>query len=728
MATTTLALSEQCPDEMVRREVYDLDYARDLPSLLKQLATNAPTPAEREKWKKQSILLNLYIKKTENINEVLTRYVLGRKARHEETNIGRLTAEGGIGLQTFCRDVRNALGGAYYHDVDIVNSLPTILSQLCDKRGWSCPLLKRYIETREEVIEEVVELLRREGNIAEPDLRKTAKDRIIALYTGGSAEGLTPFVRELGEEAYRIRGNILTMYADDIKWLAKHTNRAGKAVAWVYQTEERKCLMAVARALEARGRRMDVFIHDGGLVRKREGEAELPKVLLREVEEEVFRETGYRIALAVKPMTTSLERTGGTDNEYAERKRQFEETGWKGAIFFKIRHPSQFGCIQIRKNNEFELKTKACLLQNEENNILSDGTPFLKLWLADPNIKEYERIVFKPKVETPDYEFNTFTGFANIPKEGGDLSSFYEMLGLIANHDEAVMKWLELWLAHIIQKPSQKTLVSIVVQGEQGVGKDTFFDVVVGGILGKTHYFSTTSPENNVFAKFNSTLEGKIVVKFEEANFQTNATNKEKLKGWITEDDIWIENKGLKPYQLDNIINIVMTTNKGVPVVLEENERRMVLLKASDEKRNDRAYFGQLRARMTENLSAFHHHLLNLDLSNFHPANDRPITDYYHDVRQSFTPYHARFFQRQIIANDGATNELRWTAFLLHNQMKEGVGYPLTEKAFGIEMRDIYVKAGVIEKHRIGAGNEYRVRDIPALRAFLEAKGWWVDY
>jgi hypothetical protein len=472
---------------------------------------------------------------------------------------------------------------------------------------------------------------------------------------------------------------------------------------------------------------MDVFIHDGGLVRKREGEAELPKVLLREVEEEVFRETGYRIALAVKPMTTTLERTGGTDNEYAERKRQFEETGWKGAIFFKVRHPSQFGCIQLRKNNQFELKTKACLLQNEENNILSDGTPFLKLWFADPNLKEYERIVFKPKVETPDYEFNTFKGFANIPKEGGDLSSFYELLGLIANHEDAVVDYLVKWLAHIVQKPSQKTDVCIVVQGEQGVGKDTFFDVVVGGILGDTHFFSTDCPENNVFAKFNSTLEGKIVVKFEEANFQTNANNKERLKGLITGKEINIENKGLKPYPLDNIINIVMTTNKGVPVVLEETDRRYILLKASDEKRNDRAYFGQLRKRMEENLSAFHHHLLNLDLSEFDPPRDRPLTDYYHDVKQSFTPYHARFFQRQIIANDGAT-ELRWTAFLLHNQMKEGVGYPLTEKAFGIEMRDVYVRAGVIEKHRIGAGNEYRVRDIPALRAFLEAKGWWVDY
>jgi len=729
MATMTLALTEQYPEEMERREVYDLDFATDLKEVLKQLAVNARDSTEREKWKKQSVLLALYSKKTENINEVITRYGLGKRMKHEEKNIGRLVAEGGVGLQTFCRDVRNALGGHYYHDLDIVNALPTILSQMCAKRGWLCDHLNRYIESREEVISDVMDLLRREGSVREEDLRSVAKERVIAIYTGGSADGLTPFVRQMAEEAFRIRGNILNAYGDDLKWIPKNiVNRAGKAVSWVYQTEERKCLMAIARALEARGRRMDVFIHDGGLVRKREGEAEFPKAMLREIEEDVFRETGYRVALAVKPMTTSLERTGGTDNEYAERKRQFEETGWKGGIYFKIRHPAVFGCVLLDKDNEYAPMTKSDLIQNEEDNLLGDGEPFIKRWLADPSKKEYLRVDFAPKINLPDNVFNLFKGFANVPMEGGDLSSFYEILNIIGNHDAGVVEWLVKWFAHIVQKPSQKTNVCIVVQGKQGVGKDTFFDAVVGGVLGKSHYFSTTSPENNVFAKFNSAIENRIVVKFEEANFHTNNANKEKLKGLITGDDIPIEHKGMKTYTIKNVVNVVMTTNNQVPVVLEDEERRMVLLKASEERRNDREYFGQLRQRMAQNLSAFHHYLLNLDLTEFDPAKNRPLTEFYNDTRQCFIPYHARWLQRQIILNDGGGSNFRWSAHTLYTQMKENSPFSLTETTFGRDMRDNYVDTGVIQKHRVGAGNEYRVEDIPRLREFLEQKGWWVDY
>jgi hypothetical protein len=729
MATATLALTEQYPEEMERREVYDLDFATDLKEVLKQLAVNARDSTEREKWKKQSVLLALYSKKTENINEVITRYGLGKRMKHEEKNIGRLVAEGGVGLQTFCRDVRNALGGHYYHDLDIVNALPTILSQMCAKRGWLCDHLNRYIESREEVISDVMDLLRREGSVREEDLRSVAKERVIAIYTGGSADGLTPFVRQMAEEAFRIRGNILNAYGDELKWIPKTiVNRAGKAVSWVYQTEERKCLMAIARALEARGRRMDVFIHDGGLVRKREGEAEFPKAMLREIEEDVFRETGYRVALAVKPMTTTLERTGGTDNEYAERKRQFEETGWKGAIYFKIRHPAVFGSVLLDKDNEYAPLVKSDLIQNEEDNLLGDGEPFIKRWLADPSKKEYLRVDFAPKVNLPDNVFNLFKGFANVPMEGGDLSSFYEILNIIGNHDAGVVEWLVKWCGHIIQKPSQKTNVCIVVQGKQGVGKDTFFDAVVGGILGKSHYFSTTSPENNVFAKFNSAIENRIVVKFEEANFHTNNANKEKLKGLITGDDIPIEHKGMKTYTIKNVVNVVMTTNNQVPVVLEDEERRMVLLKASEERRNDLQYFGQLRQRMAENLSAFHPYLLNLDLTGFDPRENRPLTEFYNDTRQCFIPYHARWLQRQIILNDGGGDSFRWSAHTLYTNMKENSPFALTETTFGRDMRDNYVDTGVIQKHRVGAGNEYRVEDIPRLREFLEQKGWWVDY
>lgn len=730
MATTLALATELYPEELEKREVYDLDFANDLRDVLKQLALNARDTAEREKWKRQAVLLALYVKKTENINEVRTRYMLGRRVRHEADNIGRLVAEGGIGLQTFCRDVRNALATNYYHDLDIVNSQPVILAQLCDRNGWACPLLKRYIETREEVIGDVVELLRREGGVREEDLRDVAKKRIIGLYNGGTAEGLPPFVREMSEEAYRIRGNVWNHYSEDLKWLAKCDRRTGKAVSWVYQTEERKCLMAIARALEARGRRMDVLIFDGGLVRKREGEVDLPKAMLREIEEEVFRETGYRIALAVKPMTTSLERTGGTDNEYTERKRQFEETGWKGAIHFKVRHPAMFGTILLDHDNEYAPKTRADLMQNEENNLLSDGSSFFKRWLTDPSIKEYNRVEFAPKVNLPDNVFNLFRGFANEPREGGDLSSFFEILNIIGNHDETVVQWLVKWLAHIIQKPYQKTEVCIIVQGLSGIGKDTFFDEVVGGILGPTHYLSTDKPENDVFAKFNSKMENRIVIKFEEANFHTNSSNKDKLKALITSKTLGIEHKGMKPYDIRNIVNVVMTTNQRVPAVIEETgDRRLVLLKPSNERLEDRPYFAQLRKRMSENLSAFHHYLLNIDLTGFDVVAERPKTDYYNDVRQSFIPYHAKWFQTLIEQNDGERQEFHWRAGDLFRHMKEGAGvFPPNRNAFGVDMRDNYVADGVIEKRRLTSGNEYRVDSVQALREYLERRGWWVDY
>lgn len=48
-------------------------------------------------------------------------------------------------------------------------------------------------------------------------------------------------------------------------------------LALVVQTEERKVILALERILKQNGREMAVLIHDGGLVRKREGEQNSPR-------------------------------------------------------------------------------------------------------------------------------------------------------------------------------------------------------------------------------------------------------------------------------------------------------------------------------------------------------------------------------------------------------------------------------------------------------------------
>ena len=704
-STTTLVEEPRLLEECEKTEMFDVEFARELKS--------HPDICREDKLR-----ISRYLKKCENVNHIKVSYKLGKKVR-DVANVGRLCAENGMSLQSFPRDQRAALAQRYYWDVDIVNAIPTLILQYCERQGFECGALKRYVECREEVLDEVM----RQVGIE----RWEAKQRIVALYNGGSSEGLTPYiVRDLAPEARRIIENVWKTNTEVLKWIKKEPNYMGRGMSFFFQTEERKVLLAMDRALAKRGRSLDVLIHDGGLVRKKEGETEFPSRILKEVETDLKTETGYSIRLAVKPMETTIEREG-YDDDYVAKKRQFEETGWKGAIHFKLRHPP---CFVALRDDSMEQLSKTDLEQNEQNNLLGDGTPFLKRWLVDAEMKEYQKVGFYPKREAPEGVFNVWRGFRNEPKEGADFSVFHEVLWLIANHDKVVFDYIENYFAHIIQKPYQRTNVSIVIQGEQGVGKETFVNGVGYGVLGSEYFYSTKTPENDVFAKFNTALARKLVIKFEEADFKTNKENASKLKGLITEEIVHIEKKNKDPIDLDNYTNIVMTTNNDVPVVLEETDRRFMLVQASsarmgDKEFWDRIHLGPNNIHDPAVCSAYHHYLLHKDITNFDPKN-RPITQLYRDVKQTFTPYHARYFQRLIEEDADRVEPYEWSAHTLFTQMKAGspVALNLSETRFG---RDLRLYESVVVKNKTRNSNSYRA-DPVALREFLVTKGWWIDY
>lgn len=703
-APLSLSLTLPLAEEVQKVEVFDVEFARELKS-------NADIPKEERDR------LRRYVKKCENVHHIRVTYKLGKHMRSQNGSLGRLCASEGLGLQSFPRDIRAALAQRYYWDVDVVNAQPTLIVQYCEREGWECKALKRYVETREEVLDEMKEQLNLD--------RWEAKERVLALLYGGSSEGLTPFLtRELGPEVRRILQNVWTKNADTLKWLRSQPNSMGKGMAYVFQTEERRVLLAMDRALAARNRSLDVLIHDGGLVRKKDGETEFPTRILREVEADIRAETGYEIRLAVKPLDTTIERLGDADAEYLDKKRQFEETGWKGAITFKLRSPPVFVSLG---DGKVEQMSRTDLLQNEEDNLLADGELFIKRWFADPNKKEYRRLVFLPKLEAPDGCFNLWRGFPIAPREG-NYSAFHEVLRLLANGDQIVFDYIENYVAHILQKPHIKTKVAIVIHGEEGVGKDTYWDKV-GRIFGE-YFFNTSAPENNVFSKFNSAIARILLIKFEEANFQTNKTNVDGLKSLITCEKQNIEKKGHDVLEMDSYTNIVMTTNAEVPVVLSETDRRYVLIKASSEKRGDFAFWKRIHTELDkpETLAAYHHYLLNRDIRTFCPFSDRPLTDFYNDVKQSFIPHHARFFQRQLETDLERYEEMAWSARSLFNAMKEAAppAMMLTETRFGREMKT-YIEAGVIVKEKQAASNHYRTNPMK-LRDFLVHKGWWVDY
>ena len=697
------------PDKCIAKvEVFDVD-------MLKMLMKHQDVD------KDERVKLKRIAKSLSKGNQLNTQYKLGKHIKHHD--IGRWIAVNSMSFQSLQRDLRNAIASANYIDVDMVNAQPTLLLDYCVKRGWACDALKKYIKDRDALLENVMDLC------SIP--RWEAKQRVVSIIFGGKADMLPEFFKvEFYNEIRKIQELLWNENKKDLKWLEKQPNHYGRGLAYVLQTEERKCLEAMDVALAKRGRSLDTYIHDGGLVRKKEGEDTLTQSFLEDIEVDVKKMTGYGIKLAVKPMETSWELEEDIGGDYQARKAEFEKE------YFKLMMPSSY--VRLYQGKVQTITTKD-LIHQRQNFLLPDKSPFLSEWFKDEAIRTYERLVFKPKLECPAYEYNLFTEFRVPPQENGaDISVVMDVLRMMCGNDEKVANYVLKWIAHIFKKPYKKTGTAIVVQGLEGVGKDTFWNFI-GSILGEGDYFYNTScPENDIFAPFNHGTERCVLVKFEEANFKTNATNQNRLKKLITSETETYHRKNNDPIILDDYRNIVMTTNEETPLPLSDTDRRFVLMKASDEKKGDTAYWTETYAKLEDARvkSAFHQYLLNMDIEGFVPYDpaERPITEFQRDVKQTLSPYHAKWFYdyiesakitRASLGIAEPTDLPTWDAYSLFKVVADSSfckNFTLNNIKFGRDLK-MYVEAGVMTKKKTANCIQYAM-DTKKCIEFLKSKDW----
>lgn len=699
MITMATTQTIQSPDKaVVKTEYIDIKF-------LQQLAVNQDVEKET-----RAVLRNLLKSHIKRGNQIDVYYVLGKSIKHE--HLGRWIAKGGIGLQTLPKNIRSALAGDLYWDVDMVNAQPKLLVQYCEKLGWDCTNLKKYTANRDQLLNDVMNYL----NCDKPN----AKERIVSLLFGGSANGLPEFFQnELYPELRKISQLMWDKNISVLKSLAKLPNHYSKGLAQILQTEERKCLESMDLAFAKHGRSLDTYIHDGGLVRKLDNEKELPETLLNDVEKFVLENTGYSIELIVKPMTSIYEKEASNQDEYTELKNTFETQ------YFKIMSPSIYCRAFEDSITSISLKD---LIHQQQNLLLKDESSFVSKWLKDKDIRTYEKLEYAPKqIINPEY-YNIFTKFKTDPKQGADISIIHELLFQLCGKDDTVKTYVEKWLASIIQKPYIKTRVCLIFKGVQGTGKDTYWNFI-GDILGQQYFFSTSTPENSIFNQFNTGSEKAIIVKFEEANFQTNKANADKLKSIITKEKETYVKKGQDGIILNDYRNFVMTTNNDIPVLIEDSDRRFVLIKGSKEKRGIVEFWNEVY-KSTKNIEvqeAYHHYLLNLDISDFDPTK-RVITEYYKEVRMGLMPYHAKFLYQKIMIEKAARSDtfiLRDFAINLWKECSNTCKFELTNTRFGIDIA-MYCDAGAIIKTRSSRGITYEILPDNCLK-FMAESGWIED-
>ena len=643
-------------------------------------------------------------------------YVLGKNAKFSDDALGRLNAKNGIGLQSFPRDIRNALAQRVYWDIDIASAHPTLCRELCNRYTLPTVYQDEFIANKSEKMNEIMEV---------KDCNKdSAKITITSLYFGDeyAYTSLPEFYKNLWKEI-DIARKVITQdeeWTESLKFLnGKKKNRLGSAFSFILQSIERACLLSMERSAKKNGRSLDTYIHDGGLIRKREGEEEFPDALLRTFEADILKDVGFNVTLASKPMETSFTFAINENTEYLEKKHKFENE----ENVFSVKHPAMW-CRVFE--NQLKMLDTAELTKNYETWTVGEDK-FLSMWRADPTRREYEEFVFLPNMIAPSNKFNLFMGYAVEPKRNDELvGRWLECVSLACGKQQKSIEYVLNWSAHLIQVPNDKIGVAIVCKGLKGSGKDSSFNAL-GNVLGRKMFYNTGTPDKSVFSKFNSMMKTNLLTKFEEATYGNGKEYEDMLKYFITSPTLDIQEKGKDQFNAPNFSRFVFTTNHDIPVVVSDDERRYFFTQTSPDRIGDRAFWNEtysIFAREEFN-QALLYYLLNRDISQFEPRN-YPETEYGKSVKQAFIPTHAQYFQSWIErCDDGEVKQFHQQAYKLLEKINENSKFKMTNRQLHDALATEYV--GIVERTTPLNKVHYRF-GFEEMQQHLRNKGWWVEY
>jgi hypothetical protein len=201
---------------------------------------------------------------------------------------------------------------------------------------------------------------------------------------------------------------------------------------------------------------------------------------------------------------------------------------------------------------------------------------------------------------------------------------FLKFVGeIICDGERVVYDWILSWIATIVQRVGKRTETAIILQGDEGIGKNVFTNCIAELLRG--YFIPNLSDIGLLVWSFNEIIRGKVLV---VVNEMENATKKmsEKLRSLITEETVVIKQKYVKSQVDKNITNFIFVTNNTVPVRLGPTDRRYLTVHVSPKRIKDLAYFADLQQRMTPDFYVtLHRFFATYDISRW-DAREIPFT------------------------------------------------------------------------------------------------------
>lgn len=295
-----------------KQEQYDPD---NLKLLLTHDGIDRDTKRRLKQYKKMSM----------DGNKILVKYNYPKK-KYANDQIGRIYADKGLSLQMFERNIRACLGSKYYIDCDLTNCHTNIIKKIAEDHGLKYKALEYYAKNTQAVREEI-------ARNYDCDINQAKQILLVVMYGGKINVNKNPILKSLKSEIVKIANFIynnekysnikrisekgsdeLNDFHNNLSQIVRKTDlideydkNKASVMALVIQSEELKCNLALDKSLTAQGRQVDVLIHDGCLVKKLDPlEMELPEIVLKQAEADIYSNTGYEMKLVCKQMYSNF--------------------------------------------------------------------------------------------------------------------------------------------------------------------------------------------------------------------------------------------------------------------------------------------------------------------------------------------------------------------------------------------------------------------------------------
>lgn len=213
---------------------------------------------------------------------------------------------------------------------------------------------------------------------------------------------------------------------------------------------------------------------------------------------------------------------------------------------------------------------------------LAFGKDPVNFWLnnRDRHMVVPANVVFDPseKVDSKTH-VNMFHGWPLKPDASKPCEKVLALLHFLCAEDDAVYDWVLKWIAYPLQHPGAKMESAILIHGDEGGGKNQFWSVV-RQIYGA---YSSIITQNELDSQFNTWASRKLFMIANEVVSRSEIRDqKGRLKNYITEPVVQINEKMLPLREESNQMNFVFFSNETQPLLLDRGDRRYQVIWTPD--------------------------------------------------------------------------------------------------------------------------------------------------